>query len=156
MPRTVIRRHGEGSLIEIGPTRNRIKLAAGESGGEIGAIEMVLGAGFPGPPRHRHDQIDHLWFVVAGRVDVEVDGRRMSLAAGDFAFVPRGTVHALANLGTEPVTLLEIDAPRTLDGYFTELAQAIPPGGTVDPGVVGDIQRRHDTNPAGGQLGTPR
>jgi len=150
--RTVIRRSGEGLPLEIGPTRNWIKLAAGESGGRIGVIEMELDAGFSGPPRHRHDHIDHLWYVLAGQVDVLIDEEPSRLAAGDFAFVPRGTTHTFANLGGEPATVLEIDAPRTLDGYFAELAQAIPPGTAVDPEVVADIQRRHDTTPSGGQL----
>ncbi len=152
MPRSLIHRSGEGRLIEIGPTRNWIKLAAAESGGLIGAIEMELGAGFAGPPRHWHDQTDHVWYVVAGQVDVVIDERRARLAAGGFAFVPRGTVHTFANLSADPATLLEIDAPRTLDGYLGELAEAIPPGTAVDPAVVGDIQRRHDTTPAGGQI----
>jgi len=152
VPRSVICRSGEGRLIEIGPSRNWIKLAAEESGGSIGAIEMELDPGFPGPPRHRHNQIDHLWYVVAGRVDVVVDGRAARLAAGDFAFVPRGTVHAFANLGDDPARVLEIDAPRTLDGYFAELARAIRPGAAVDPEVVAGIQRRHDTTPVGSQI----
>lgn len=147
MRRAIIRTAGQGQLLPIGPTRNWIKLSAGESGGRLGAVEMELGAGFPGPPPHHHLEIDHLWYVVAGRVDILIDGERSSLAPGDFAFVPRGIAHAFANLGTEPSRLLEVDTPRTLDAYFTELATAFPPDAPVDPAVVGDIQRRHDTIP---------
>jgi mannose-6-phosphate isomerase-like protein (cupin superfamily) len=147
MSKAIIRAAGRGPLVDIGPTRNRIKLAAVESGGLVGAVEMELGPGFPGPPPHRHLEIDHLWYVLAGRVDIVVDGERSALGPGGFAYVPRGIPHAFANPGTGWARLLEVDTPRTLDAYFTELAAAIPPGAVVDPEVVAAIQRRHDTIP---------
>jgi mannose-6-phosphate isomerase-like protein (cupin superfamily) len=147
MSKAIIRTADQGRLVEIGPTRNRIKLAAEESGGFVGAVEMELGPGFPGPPPHRHLETDHLWYVVAGRVDIVVDGERSTISPGDFAYVPRGIPHAFANPGAEPARLLEIDTPRTLDAYFTELAAAIPPGTAVDQEIVAGIQRRHDTIP---------
>jgi mannose-6-phosphate isomerase-like protein (cupin superfamily) len=147
MSRTIIRTTGEGPMLEIGPTRNWIKLSAEESGGLVGAVEMELGPGFPGPPEHRHMKIDHLWYALGGRIDIIVGGERFGLDPGDFAFVPRGIAHAFSNLGTAPARLLQVDTPRTLDAYFTELATAIPSGAPVDPTVVGDIQRRHDTIP---------
>jgi mannose-6-phosphate isomerase-like protein (cupin superfamily) len=62
----------------------------------MGVVEMELGPGFPGPPEHRHLEFDHLWYVVAGRVDILVDGERFDLAPGDFAFVPRGIARSSA------------------------------------------------------------
>ena len=147
MGKAIIRAAGQGRLLEIGPTRNWIKLAAGESGGLVGAVEMELGPGFPGPPPHRHLGLDHLWYVVAGTVDIVVDGERSAIGPGGFAYVPRGIPHAFANAGAGWARLLEVDTPRTLDAYFTELAAAIPPGAAVDPVVVAGIQRRHDTIP---------
>ncbi len=147
MNKAIIRAAGQGRLLEIGPTRNRIKLAAAQSGGLVGAVEMELGPGFPGPPPHRHLETDHLWYVVAGLVDIVVDGELSAIGPGCFAYVPRGIPHAFANSGTDWARVLEVDTPRTLDAYFTELAAAIPPGAAVDPEVVAGIQRRHDTIP---------
>ena len=147
MTKSVIRAAGQGRLLEIGPTRNRIKLAADESGGLVGVVEMELGPGFPGPPPHRHLGLDHLWYVVVGSIDVVVDGERSVIGPGGFAYVPRGLPHAFANPGSAWTRLLEVDTPRTLDAYFTELAEAIPPGAVADPALVGCIQRRHDTIP---------
>jgi mannose-6-phosphate isomerase-like protein (cupin superfamily) len=147
MGKAIIRTAGQGQLIEIGPTRNWIKLSASESGGLVGAVEMDLGPGFPGPPPHRHLEIDHLWYVVEGQVDIVVDGDRSVIGPGDFAFVPHGVPHAFANPRAERARLLEVDTPRTLEAYFAELASAIAPGTAIDRSVVAGIQRRHDTVP---------
>jgi uncharacterized cupin superfamily protein len=108
---------------------------------------MELGPGFAGPPQHHHQHVHHVWYLLSGRVHVVVDADRTELLPGDFAFVPRGCGHTFANLGAEPARLLQVDTPRTLDGYFTELAAAFPAGTPVDPRVVADIQHRHDTLP---------
>jgi mannose-6-phosphate isomerase-like protein (cupin superfamily) len=150
MASSIVRRASAGQLLEIGPTRNWIKLGGEDCGGRVGVVEMELGPGFAGPPEHQHRHIDHVWYLLAGRVDVVVDGRRAELVPGDFAFVPRGCAHSFANLGGKPARLLQVDTPRTLDGYFTELAAAFPAGTPVDPLLVTDIQRRHDTFPVAG------
>ncbi len=144
---SIIRTSGQGRILEIGPTRNTVKLAGAESGGRLGVIEMELGPGFIGPPDHQHLEIDHLWYVLAGRVDISVAGERRQLVPGDFAFVPRGVRHTFANMGDESARLLEVDSPRTLDAYFLELTSAFPAGASVDQTVVPAIQRRHDTIP---------
>jgi mannose-6-phosphate isomerase-like protein (cupin superfamily) len=143
----IIHRVGTGHLVEIGPTRNWVKLGAADADGQLGVVEMELGPGFAGPPQHHHQHVHHVWYLLSGRVHVVVDADRTELLPGDFAFVPRGCGHTFANLGAEPARLLQVDTPRTLDGYFTELAAAFPAGTPVDPRVVADIQHRHDTLP---------
>lgn len=147
MSRAIIRAADQGRVLEIGSTRNRVKLAAEESGGLVGAVEMELGPGFPGPPAHRHLELDHLWYVIEGTVNIIVDGEPCVIGPGAFAYVPRGIPHTFSNPGSGSVRLLEVDTPRTLDAYFTELSGAIPPNAPVDPAIVADIQRRHDTIP---------
>ena len=55
-----------------------------------------------GPPRHIHRSQDELFLVLEGTFDIEVGGQFFSAAAGDVAFVPRGTVHAFKNVGKRP------------------------------------------------------
>jgi mannose-6-phosphate isomerase-like protein (cupin superfamily) len=147
MSSVVIRTAGQGLTLDIGPTRNTVKLAGAEADGLLGVVEMELGAGFAGPPPHRHLKIDHLWYVLAGRVQATVDGQVMVLAPGDFAFIPHGTPHTFAIEGDEPARLLEMDTPQPLDAYFEELATTFPAGTPVDRATVAAIQRRHDTLP---------
>ena len=91
MPRPVIRAAGRGRALEIGPTRATIKLAGAEAGDRLGVVELEFGPGFAGPPRHRHRETDHAWYVLTGQLEVSVNGQQRVLAAGDFAFIPRGT-----------------------------------------------------------------
>lgn len=147
MNHPIIRTAGQGAVLAIGPTRNTILLSGEESGERLGVVEMEIGSGFAGPPPHRHLELDHLWYVLAGRIDITIAGQRLRLGTGDVAFVPRDTPHGFANLGGEPARLLEVDTPRTLDRYFAELAGAFPADSPVDRSVVADIQRRHDTIP---------
>ncbi|MCP2341596.1 cupin domain-containing protein [Actinomadura rupiterrae] len=143
---------GQGRTLVVGPTRNTVKLQGAESGG-VGVVEMEFAPGFPGPPPHRHAGVDHVWYLLAGGLEILLGERTLRLTAGDFAFVPRGLVHAFANGGDRPATLLQVDTPHALDGYFTDLAEAFPAGTTLDPAVIAEIQRRHDTTPLDGVAG---
>ena len=149
MPRPVIRAAGRGRALEIGPTRATIKLAGAEAGDRLGVVELEFGPGFAGPPRHRHRETDHAWYVLTGQLEVSVNGQQRVLAAGDFAFIPRGTPHGFATHGAQPARLLEVDTPRPLDAYLDELTAAFPAGAAVDQAEVAAIQRRHDPLPAG-------
>jgi mannose-6-phosphate isomerase-like protein (cupin superfamily) len=146
----VVRRAGEGHSFAIGGSTNTVRLAGGESDGRVGVVEMEFPPGFTGPPPHRHERIDHVWYLVRGTLEVEISGRRSVLAAGDSAFVPHGVIHAFANPGGSPAVLLEVDTPGTLDAYLAELAEAFPAGTDVDQRIVAEIQRRHDTVPVRG------
>jgi len=112
MPATTVRRAQDGERLDIGPTRNWVLLAAQESDGFLGAIEMELGAGFAGPPEHRHLGLD-LWYVLDGEVAVTIGAERTTLGVGDVAFIPRAITHAFANLSIGTARILEVDTPKT-------------------------------------------
>lgn len=141
----IVRGPGDGTELRIGPTSNLVRIGGADSGGSVGVIEIEVTPGFVGPPPHEHSGIDHVWYVLVGRVSVLIGGERMVLDAGSCAFVPRGVVHSFGNAGDEPARLLEVDSPRTLDAYFAELADRFPVGAPVDPAAVAEIQSRHDT-----------
>ena len=44
--------------------------------------------------------------------------------------------------------MLAIDTPRTLEGYYRDLAAAFPPGTPLDRAKVSEIQQRYDAFPA--------
>jgi quercetin dioxygenase-like cupin family protein len=52
---------------------------------------------------HRTDSIDYI-VVMAGEIDMELDGSTVHLKAGD-VMVQRGTIHNWVNRGTEPCVL---------------------------------------------------
>lgn len=48
------------------------------------------------------------WVVVTGRAEVTIGNRTRTLLPGQSAFVPQGVVHRLANRGSEPAVLIEV------------------------------------------------
>ena len=58
------------------------------------------------PRNHRTDSIDYI-VVMAGEIDMELDGAVVHLKAGD-VMVQRGTIHNWVNRGTEPCVLAVI------------------------------------------------
>ena len=55
------------------------------------------------PRNHRTESIDYA-VVLAGEIDMELDGETVQLRAGD-VLVQRGTVHNWVNRGTEPCVI---------------------------------------------------
>lgn len=64
--------------------------------------------------KHRH-RAEH-WVVVQGRAEITIDGKVDTLEANQSVYVPLGAVHRLANRGTEPVVLIEVQT----GGYLAE------------------------------------
>jgi mannose-1-phosphate guanylyltransferase/mannose-6-phosphate isomerase len=56
----------------------------------------------------KHARRAEHWTVVAGMAEVTVDGMVMNLAANQSVFIPLGAVHRLANPGSVPVTVIEV------------------------------------------------
>jgi mannose-6-phosphate isomerase-like protein (cupin superfamily) len=140
----VVAKHGEGRVIALGPAVNVVKVEHRDSGGRVGVLEMTLQQ-FDSPPQHHHDEVDHVWYVLEGRLEATIGRRDVALEPGTVAFVPRGVKHTFWNPDPQPCRMLEIDTPRTLEGYYEEIAAAIPPGAKLDPSVAVEIMRRHDT-----------
>ena len=86
-------------------------------GGDQGAThtELAFGAvaadGWLG--RHVHS-FEEALYVLAGELLLEIDGHAHRLLSGDFAVIPIGTWHALANGGSEQARWLNVNTPLRL------------------------------------------
>lgn len=78
-------------------------------------------------PYHFHETAENVYFVLEGRAEAIVDGRRYILEPGDIAFVPPGIPHAAGSFGGEAVRVLEVYAPSGQDFHILD-----------DPGTVVD------------------
>ena len=56
----------------------------------------------------RHHQRSEHWVVVQGRARVTVDAQVFDLDVGGHCDIAQGQVHRLANTGTEPVEIIEV------------------------------------------------
>ena len=55
-----------------------------------------------------HDQRRELWTVKSGELTVVLDEQRLLLKAGESVKIPLGAIHCMANLGTAPCVVSEL------------------------------------------------
>ena len=84
-----------------------------------------------GPTLHVHQREDENFYIVEGDYLFEVDGRRIELHAGDFAWAPRGVPHCFQNIGSAIGRMLITVEPAGIEDFFGEIA-AIP-GPPIQP-----------------------
>ena len=90
---TVARPWGAYTVLQEGP------------GFKIKRIEVKPGASLS---LQRHRRRSEHWVVVRGRADVTRGDDVFSIAANESTFIPLGTKHRLANRGTEPLLMIEV------------------------------------------------
>lgn len=67
----------------------------------------------PGGAAQAHDHpFEEAYFFLSGEIEGDVDGRHVTLRAGDVMFAGVGTVHGFYNTGTEQVRWIETQAPQ--------------------------------------------
>lgn len=77
--------------------------------------EIAVGALQPGGwiARHVHS-FEEAFYILEGELLLWLDGRTHRLVAGDYAFLPIGLWHALANVGDRPVRWWAVNTPQRL------------------------------------------
>lgn len=56
-------------------------------------------------PRHKHPG-EEIIYVTQGSIEYEVDGKVVTVKAGEVLFIPFGVIHAAKNPGAEPAAEL--------------------------------------------------
>lgn len=90
-------------------------------------------------PPHMHPHQDEYIFVLDGRIDLLLGGKKTSAGAGDLVRMPRGIPHAFFNNSGEPVTALFWAAPA---GKLVELYRRIH--NMSSPAEVVEAAREYD------------
>ena len=108
---------GAGEQVRLLTDVVTIKAAATDTGGAYSLFEIVTppAGGCPPPaPRYEEETI----YVLDGRDAVLLGEQRVELGKGDYVFVPRGTLHAFTNIGSEPARLLLLITPGGIHDQF--------------------------------------
>jgi mannose-6-phosphate isomerase-like protein (cupin superfamily) len=87
-----------------------------ESTDAILEVEAEYAFGGSPPPKHFHPSQDERFRVLAGRLQVRVEGEERPLSVGEELEIPRGAVHQMWNPGDAPARV----AWRTSPGGRTE------------------------------------
>ena len=113
---------------------------ARETGGAWSLFEEEVPLGM-GPPPHRHDW-DEAYYILGGDIDFTNDGEPVRSSAGDFNYLPRGTVHGFKGASDAPARVLIFAAPAHGSEFFQEInreIRSLPEDGPKIP----EIGRRH-------------
>ncbi|MEM9655986.1 MAG: cupin domain-containing protein [Actinomycetota bacterium] len=123
------------------------KVSADDSGGALTAMEFVGPKGF-GPPLHRHDVEDELFYVVEGEVWFgcgDADGVHQ---AGATIWLPRGHAHTF-QIRSDEARVFQVTTPGQFDRFVAALGDPLtstelPEPGEIDPEQVARIAAEHD------------
>jgi mannose-6-phosphate isomerase-like protein (cupin superfamily) len=91
-----------------------------------------------GPPAHLHRTQDETHYVLEGTFEFVVGERKVNAGAGSVVYVPRTTVHAFTNTGTQKGKILFINTPAgPLEQFLVEFGEQVsdpssPPEGEPD------------------------
>jgi len=66
-------------------------------------------------PTHYHSESESIYYVLAGRVVVTLEGRHHELGRGDLAFIAPGATHSIETAGGTEASILELYAPGEAD-----------------------------------------
>lgn len=133
-------RAGKGNTLNVLGMPLRFLCDAEDTHGAWSLMEEEIPVGL-GPPPHRHDW-DEAYYVIAGTLDFEIDGKPLRLELGDFVYLPRNTVHAFKGASPSPARVLIFAAPAHSSAFFKDVNREVR-SLTDDLGKVPEIGRRH-------------
>jgi hypothetical protein len=99
---------------------------------------------------HVHLFQDETFYVVEDTLRFKVGEETFDLAAGDFAYIPRGVAHGYVNMGQVPVRGLDIFVSGGFDRFMDDVGQ-LPPG-PPDPNKMREIGEKYGQEVVGPPL----
>lgn len=113
--------------------------------GELGLYHYAMTGAPSGPSPHYHRTISESFYVLSGQVRL-FDGRGwLDAVAGDFLYVPVGSVHAFRNESGERAEMLLLFAPGApREQYFEQLAAMAADGVRLGEPERRAFLARHD------------
>lgn len=124
-----------------GNTRTEIHLTTEDTDGRFCMLVDHPGPGWS-LPAHLHANESETIHIVAGEFEMEVDGKRMVVSAGETVHIPRGVIHSGANIGEQTGKRVLLFSPSGMERFFLE-AGASAPGGGVDRTTTAATAMRH-------------
>ena len=89
-----------------------------ETGGAYRILAGTIPAGHPAPDFHLHPHTDEAFYVASGEITCLLGDREITVPAGGFVFIPRGTPHTAWNSGDAPMLGLIVISPGSAEHVF--------------------------------------
>ena len=141
----VIQGGNAGRVVSLRGTEVAYKAEGVRPGGGPTFLEFHPAPGFS-TGDHVHSQIEEIFYVVEGEVQIRVGDQALRARPGDFVLVPPGVAHGFGNPGNDPAKMLLVISPAGVhESYFEELAEVLRKPGPPDVGAIGALRKRYDT-----------
>jgi quercetin dioxygenase-like cupin family protein len=95
-----------------------------------------------GPPAHVHSREDESFYVVRGSLEILLGDSLCHAKAGDFVYIPRGTVHRFKNVGGTTAVQLVTFVPAGMEGFFREVFPPVTDRKAAPPPVTEELIRK--------------
>lgn len=131
---------GDGRAVWVAGDTYTFKATGADTEGRLTAWEAEVPPG-GGPPPHLHRDQDEAYYLLDGELEV-LDGARLFTArAGDFVFIPRGTVHRFLNVTSAPSRMLIWMTPAGFEEFLLRVGRPARPGESAPPLDADEIAR---------------
>lgn len=139
---------GEGNHLIIGNSEITFKVVGADTHGHLGLFENLIQPGGTTPELHIHRQMEEMFYVLEGEVEIQVGKRIVQGQPGAFVLVPCNTPHTFSNRGIKPAKLLIMFCPAgEREKYFEGLADLLKEGNKLSKEAIIDLMRRFDQEP---------
>ena len=86
----------EGDRLTVGNSEVIFKAVGSDTHGHLGLFENVIQPSGTVPELHIHRQMEEMFYVLEGEVEIKVGNQTIQGQPGAFVLVPRGTPHTFA------------------------------------------------------------
>lgn len=101
----------QGRIYHLGPMTAVIKADENETDGKYGISEWVLEPNMEGPHVHKHEDKEHIFYVLEGTMSVFITDKWEEAEKGTFIRISQNTLHTFANRTDKKASFLNIDIP---------------------------------------------
>jgi len=109
-----------------------LELKGEESAGSLMVAYVMMEPGAGNVPDHHQPFEDELWFAVQGEWEWKIGTETRRAGPGAFAYAPRGTTHAFANVGSSVAIMLTINTPAGHERGFEGLERLVGEGAPAE------------------------
>ena len=92
-----------------------------------------------GPPPHIHSREDETFYVISGNLEILLGDKTHLAKAGDFVYIPRGTVHRFKNIGKEMAVQLVTFSPAWVEKFFEEVFPTVKDRKAAPPPITEEL-----------------
>lgn len=138
---------GTGTTVWLAGDTYTVKVDSDMTSGRLGFVEATVPPG-AGPRPHVHHHEDEAYYVLAGELEVLVDGRILTAGVGDFVYIPCGTVHRFRNVGLHAARMVFLFTPGGFERFFAAAGAPARPG-EAGPAEISAAEARRVADIAG-------